>query len=826
MGLLRSEEMSYGMLMLPVQEAKKYVELLSLSGNVQFEDMNAREMRRPYRKYIQRIEEMQRILRYLSTGIQETQGAPIGPRFPESFLKVADQFKLDDVERDLKEKYKQFVEFDENNKKLEMDRSDAVEELEVVKAALDMLKNSEPSAGSGLTTSLLEADAIERRLDHISGVLLKEDQLRFQRAILRQSRGNALVLFTPLAEKLLDPKTGKAEEKVVFVIYFQTSKDADAMFQKLVKTAQLFGVRRYPWPSDAAEARQRAAKLTQEVSDKDKALSAFKMHMGAEAGDLLKPTAAGEKMNPLIVDYSYFCIKEKSTYATLNLFSGEGLVVKANCWFPKTDEPEIRKMLASANALAKNQSAMLMPEAPKSSPPTFTRTNDFTQGWQDVIDTYGIPRYQEANPALLTTVTFPFIFGMMYGDVGHGTLLLCAGIWLCKNASWLKESSPDIAGARFMILEMGIFAVFAGFMYNDFFSVGLPIFESRWEPIMVDGKPTSDYQPKAGVDTINSGEGIGPYPIGLDWAWHGATNELLFTNSLKMKLSVLFGVLQMIVGVFLRFGNALHEKNMVDLVFECVPMLIFMVCFFGWMDFMILYKWVTPDFPAGAPSVINSLIVMAMGGEDKQPLWDGSTAVMKNLMTLTVAVVPLMLFPKPLILLAQHKAQEKKKKAAGSYTAVGDEAGALEEAVEENGGGGHGHGHGEEFEFGEVFIHQIIETIEYVLGTVSHTASYLRIWALSLAHQQLSLVFFQKTLIPGLSMSGSLIGQAVALYLGFGAWFGITVAVLMGMDVLECFLHTLRLHWVEFDSKFYKADGYKFEPFSLRTRLTEDWDWD
>merc|ERR1712079_342879 len=367
-----------------------------------------------------------------------------------------------------------------------------------------------------------------------------------------------------------------------------------------------------------------------------------------------------------------------------------------------------------------------------------------------------------------------------------------------------------MGNGRYLIALMGLFSTYTGFIYNDVFSKSLNLFGSAWQVSERDSDfccgedaPKSMMLQPALNRTYSDYSGT-PYPFGVDPVWQISTNKIVFLNSFKMKVSIIIGVIHMMFGLLISFWNNKFFSKALNITCEFIPQVLFLSCMFGYMELLMFHKWAS--YTAGgfdgdvtttercAPSILTTFINMVLFkyGDDVVPLspecgdpymYAGQTFFQRVFVIVAVICIPWMLLAKPL--LKRNAPKEP----------------------------------GEETEFSEIMILQGIHTIEFVLGTVPHTASYLRLWALSLAHAQLSEVLWSMILKIAFGFKGYT--GAVAIYVIFAFWAVLTVSILCLMEGLSAFLHTLRLHWVEFQSKFYKGDGYLFIPFSFETILSQ-----
>jgi V-type H+-transporting ATPase subunit a len=144
-----------------------------------------------------------------------------------------------------------------------------------------------------------------------------------------------------------------------------------------------------------------------------------------------------------------------------------------------------------------------------------------------------VPLYKEVNPAVFATVTFPFLFGVMFGDIFHGLILLVFGALLCFRTFEENSILRSFQMIRYLLVLMGLFSTYCGYIYNDFSSIPLETFGQSCYGIESPKNAVEYGQHK--VDCV--------YPLGVDPVWYLAKNELAYFNSLKMKIAVILGVL-------------------------------------------------------------------------------------------------------------------------------------------------------------------------------------------------------------------------------------------------------------------------------------------
>uniref|UniRef100_A0A1B6DQC3 V-type proton ATPase subunit a n=1 Tax=Clastoptera arizonana TaxID=38151 RepID=A0A1B6DQC3_9HEMI len=845
--LFRSEEMTLCQLFLQSEAAYACVSELGELGLVQFRDLNpeVNAFQRKFVNEVRRCDEMERKLRYLEKEIKKD-GIPMldtgeNPEAPQPREMIDLEATFEKLESELRE-------VNQNAEALKRNFLELTELKHILRKTQVFFDEQEGGLNSteSMTRALISDDAIARQTNagsvqlgadmegarklmmrFVAGVILRERIPAFERMLWRACRGNVFLRQAEIENALEDPSTGDQVLKSVFIIFFQ----GDQLKTRVKKICEGFRATLYPCPEAPADRREMAMGVMTRIEDLNTVLGQTQDHRHRVL------IAAAKHIKNWFVNVR----KIKAIYHTLNLFNLDVTqkCLIAECWVPVLDIEVIQLALRRGTERSGSSVPPILNRMDTfEDPPTYNRTNKFTHGFQVLIDAYGVANYREVNPAPYTIITFPFLFAVMFGDVGHGLLIALFAGWMVMREKPLaaKKSDNEIwnifFGGRYIIFLMGVFSIYTGLIYNDMFARSLNIFGSHWKINFnkSDFIRFADQNVKeieldpATADYIQT-----PYPFGIDPIWQTASNKIRFLNAFKMKLSIIIGVLHMLFGVALSLWNMRYFKKQTDIYTQFIPQVVFLVFLFLYMVFLMFFKWIfygpmedLPNGPACAPSILITFINMVLFKAGSTPsdcitpyMFPGQYGIQMCLVLIALLCVPWMLFAKPYLVM---KSRKKEHHLLNNHHGTG-ENGDIENAVTTNVQQTPASGSHEEDDITEMFIHQGIHTIEYVLGSVSHTASYLRLWALSLAHAQLSEVLWGLILSIALQSGGWFGG--VVVWMIFAFWGVLTVGILVLMEGLSAFLHTLRLHWVEFQSKFYSGNGYTFLPFSFETILDQ-----
>ncbi len=148
-------------------------------------------------------------------------------------------------------------------------------------------------------------------------------------------------------------------------------------------------------------------------------------------------------------------------------------------WMRTADAEALKKDTADDGSVI-----CIIDEAPELSgklPPTSLKNPKIFKPYELYTEMYGLPSYNEYDPTKLIAILYSFIFGAMFGDLGHGLVLLIGGLLLYRLTTYRLTG---------IIAFAGVFSCIFGLLYGSFFG---------FEDII----PTLWLKPREAMSTLN-----------------------------------------------------------------------------------------------------------------------------------------------------------------------------------------------------------------------------------------------------------------------------------------------------------------------------------
>lgn len=478
----RSEEMRFCQLIVEKDAAFNIVAEIGKQPYVQFKDLNpnVNSFQRTFVKDIRRYDEMERKLRFLESQIVKDE-IVIPGRVDTGDYTILPTSELNTLEGTLTELEKDVKSMNDSDSQLKANFMDLKEWDAVLDKTDEFFQGGVDDQAQEELENLDEEGAVPRvekgPVNYLVGIIRRERLNGFERVLWRACHHTAYIRSSDIEEELEDPGTGEKVHKSVFIIFLK----GDRMRSIVEKVCDGFKAKLFKNCPKTFKERQSARNdVRARIQDLQTVLGQTREHRFRVL------QAAANNHHQWLKQVRMI----KTVFHMLNLFTFDGIgrFFVGECWIPLKHVEDVRKAIeVGAERSGSSVKPVLNILETSVTPPTYNETNKFTAVFQGIVDSYGIATYRELNPAPYTIITFPFLFSCMFGDLGHGCIMLMAGLWFVLREKNLQarnikdEIFNMFFGGRYIILLMGLFSIHAGIIYNDMFAKSFNIFGSGWK---------------------------------------------------------------------------------------------------------------------------------------------------------------------------------------------------------------------------------------------------------------------------------------------------------------------------------------------------------